>query len=51
MGTQTVALAIYQAVILREDIKHGIEGMKELMAYATTVAPEVDTPEHRPQKF
>lgn len=35
-GAQTVALAIYQAIILREEIKHGIEGMKELMAYATT---------------
>ena len=35
-GAQTVALAIYQAIILREEIKYGIEGMKELMAYATT---------------
>ena len=35
-GAQTVALAIRMAIQLREEILHGIEGMKELMAYATS---------------
>ena len=35
-GAQTVALTIRMAIQLREEILHGIEGMKELMAYATS---------------
>lgn len=35
-GAQTVALTIRMAINLREEILHGIEGMKELMAYATS---------------
>lgn len=35
MGAQTVALAIHYAHELRDEILHGIEGKKELMAYAT----------------
>lgn len=34
-GAQTVALAIHQATMLHDEILNGIEGMKELMAYAT----------------